>query len=283
MHSVHDVLAVCLNFTTTSKTITLDVAGSCVGKRLLAFHALFQTPQGRAFTRAYKDNKYLIIHIFQQIQHILSVYAQVAVSTQLRQAVKEGQPIPLANYAPANEASFSVIQKVERMIMGSGIEEFAAPPVLWPLFAARTGATLPPAAPPTTHPPTQPRQPSTPAPKRQKLAPESPAGSPAPPSAAELADRKTKGILAYDPAVSGKDDLPYCPVKDKLRNMPQPNRPCLPFMTVGYACADPKCKLLHVSALTKFSSEKKQKEFATFVTKTKGLDWQPGKGPSGTA
>ena len=60
-------------------------------------------------------------HLFQDAQHILTLYFSVACSSALRNSVRDGQLAPLSNYSQASRAADSIIDRLEATIMGSGL------------------------------------------------------------------------------------------------------------------------------------------------------------------
>jgi hypothetical protein len=95
--------------------------------------------------------------------------------------------------------------------------------------------------------------------------------------------KKTKGFLTYTPPAGSRFPTPPpCPVFIQIGNMPGKERVCMRFCAQGLFCpTTSRCQLAHVAAFDRLPADV-QEAFKTYVTRTPGLAFAPGQGPSGT-
>ena len=70
--------------------------------KLLRYAKTLNTKHGRQFLSTFHNHPYLVVHLFQDVQHILTLYLNIATSAALRTDVCNSKPIPLANYTQAS-------------------------------------------------------------------------------------------------------------------------------------------------------------------------------------
>ena len=111
--------------------------------------------------------------------------------------------------------------------------------------------------------------------KRQKTS-----GTPPKVATPEETERRKKlGLLVFNPTEAGSASLPTCTVYHKRSGARSPERLCLNFMTRGYSCGHPDCKLAHIVHLAHLGSAE-QTKLTEFVRKQRGLSWAPDRGPA---
>ena len=270
--------AVC-NFLKVSSLVVPAPETAMVTGKLLRYAKTLNTKHGRQFLSTFHNHPYLVIHLFQDVQHILTLYLNIATSAALRNDVRDCKPIPIANYTQASRAADSIIDRLESTIMGSGLGIFDGRPHSFEWFrpAAVQAHQSPPAHPNRVSPSSSPTGPSPPT-KRPRLAgPQDQITDPD-----RIQASKSQGMLLFDPQAGGSQTLPLCPIRDKVPGQRAQERCCMEFMTRGYYCPLPKCPKPHISNLRRLSTDKKRTDFASFVDKTPGLSWSPGHAPSGT-
>jgi hypothetical protein len=118
--------------------------------------------------------------------------------------------------------------------------------------------------------------------KRQKTQAAPPAGKKTQGVSPDPDRKKSLGALNFDPAVAGTTRLPQVNVYHRNRNAKNPERLCMKFLTRGYVCDRPDCKLPHVSNLDDLTAAERTK-LTEFVRKQPGLTWAEGKAPAGTS
>jgi hypothetical protein len=268
----------------------------------LAYVNLLTTPDGRHWCESHRYNLCIPVHLFQDVQHMLSLFVGLAKRSALKGALRNKAPISAQNYWDSARTCDALIDKLRGAITGNGLGPFESIPVCLDWFPkllvpgqapTRSGGNDRPAG--TTNgsrgndsgsrgnlQPTAPAAPGgsqlgrgkspsqSPASKKQRTQQVDPA---------ETARRKTLGLLVYDTAVSGSTRLPDCMVSTKAKVGRE--RLCMRFMTQGYACPNGDCAHPHITTVKRLS-EADAKEFTTWVSKTQGLAFAPGKGPAGT-
>ena len=258
--------AIC-NFILLAQAFVDASGSSMLVKKLKRYADLLTSAPGRRFFDTYRDFPYLSLHIYQDIQHILTIYFQVGQSHTLRSLIKDGKSVPLANYTAVNRAADLLIDHLSNVIMGSGLGRFESQPIVWPWFQSSSPplggqrpAPITPEAPPSKR-------------ARQSLTTHTPE---------TLATAKASGLLVFD-KMAGGDTLPLCTVRDRHPRTKKVERLCMEFMTQGYSCPHIPCNKGHISHPKRLTSDQKRKELADFVSKTPGLAWGPGFAPPGTS
>ena len=245
-------------------------------EKLLAYVTVLKSPDGRLFCESHKLNLRVSVYMFQDIQHITGMFFSLAKRPSLKAAAKAGSPIDAQNYFNIARTADAIIDRLRALITGNSLGEWSAAPQCLSWFPVL------PMASPTT-------------PGRQRVVPPSLASTPSPaqtPSKASAPKKprkhdqakidldKSRGILTYDPSVGGAR-LPHCPVYGKATGAKSEERFCMQFLTTNYYCSRSPCPYPHISAVTKLPP-KDSKAFCTWVDKTPGLTFAPGKGPAGT-
>ena len=265
--------AVC-NFLKVSSLVVPTPSAAMVTGKLLRYANTLTTKHGRQFLSTFHNHPYLVIHLFQDVQHILTLYLNIATSAALRADVRNSKPVPLANYTQASRAADSIIDRLESTIMGSGLGIFEGRPHAFDWFRPAQPVLQP--GPPST-PTRAPRPPEPPA-KRPRLS--NPQDQLTDPD--RIQTSKGQGMLVFAPPAGGAPALPLCPVRDKVPGQRAQERCCMAFMTRGHYCPLLRCPKPHISNLRRLSTDKKRADFAAFVDQTPGLSWSPGHAPSGT-
>ena len=264
--------AVC-NFSLMADLLVTDGSSSMLVSKLKRYANALNSADGRRFLQTYQNHPFLPIHLFQDIQHIVTLYFRVAQSHKLRTQVLSQQPISVANYTAISRAADLVVDHLNNVLLGGGLGRYEAQPHTFPWFRGEISLSPRQSSLPNPHRPAD--HPDGPPSKRQRPAP----AAAMDPERVERA--KSSGLLVFDPQAAGSKDLPLCPIRDTRPGSKTPERCCMSFMTRGYHCSEPTCPRPHVSNLRRFSSDKKREDFIRFVTKTPGLSWSPGNAPPG--
>ena len=257
-------------------------------QKLIAFVDLTNTREGRLFCESYRYHHFVRVHMFQDLQHILSMFLMVARQPSLRKALRDGEAISPRNYYDAARIADQLIDRFRAIITGNSLNEFGfAPRCLdWfpqnPCFPSQGDATPSPKAvldtpsgrKPSGSPPghptgSNPRQTQDPSKKQRTTSP------------SETDRNKESGMLVFIPPPNGKRQLPSCPVVSKTPGSEILERLCMQFLTRGYYCSRRKCPFPHITTPQRLG-ESGSKEFISWVKKTPGLDFAPGKAPPGT-
>jgi hypothetical protein len=257
-----------------------DVEASLLVQKLTAYTDLLMDEAGDTFWCVYKNNPFLAVHAFQDVQHIISAFANVAMDARLYKSVMDGGDVTLASFSTAVAVADGHIGNLRTVLCGNGLGTFRDAPHCAPWFrkvapsppVERTrGASGPGGSMEHTRGSSGPSD-SGGAPKRQKLSP------------ADFDRLKLLGVLKYDSSVPGAktDFLDNPPVRYKKRGAKSAERLCMKFLTQGFVCPDEKtCRRPHVPNLNTLV-EADRKKMLSFVSKAPGLSWAPGKEPAGT-
>jgi hypothetical protein len=255
-----------------------DLTTPMLLQKMLVYVSLLVDRSGRLFWEIHRNKPGLALHPWQDLQTILSAFCRVATDSQLYSAVARGEPIAISNYQVAIDVSDALTADLRAILNGNGLGKFGGIPVCAPWFS---GYKAIPAA----------KSPAGGEPKRQRtVAPPAPhvadraAGNRVPRvvDQLELDRKKGFGCLEFDSTAAGTTRLPTCNVYFKKRGARTPERLCMPFMTKGYACDRPDCKLPHLTDLGALSAGEKAK-LIEFVRRNPGLSWVEGRAPPGTA
>jgi hypothetical protein len=258
---------------------------SLVVRKLLRYANVLNSAQGKDWLHLHSNHPYLPYYLLQEAQHILTLYCNTAMSPALRTAALEKRPILPYNFAVASSAADTIVEKLASAMMSSDLGAFSYRPILHSILhptGKQPQDSVPPSPPPMVpqrqHQTPPPHTPGvTPPPKRAKTQGKTPTTD-------DLADRKTKGMLTWNPPPGGPREPPICPVRDKApgKGKDTQERLCMPFLTVGHACPYPNCTRPHPSSLARLSTDKKRADFTKFVADTPGLAWAEGRAPPGT-
>ena len=256
--------AIC-NFVLVADLLVDGGRSSMLVTKLVRYANALNSAEGRRFLQTFANHPYLPIHLFQDVQHIITLYFRVAQSHSLRTQVKQGQSVETSNYTAVSRAADLVIDNLNNVILGSGLGRFEGCPHAHSWFSAPAPSHVPRSPPTVDQPPA----------KRQR------GGAATPLDPDRITKAKASGVLVFDPLAAGTKELPLCSVRDTRPGSKTPERLCMPFMTRDHFCSEPNCPRPHISNLKRLSSDKKRESLAHFVSKTPGLSWSPGHAPSG--
>lgn len=261
----HVYEAVC-NFRCFASVAVDDLGAPMVLRKLLEYAALLQGRDGRGFFESYRLTPHLAVHPFQDCQAIFSAFARVGSESTLYGAVLKDQAVSWANYRAAIDVADALIADLRAILNGNGLGKFAGTPNCAPWFSS---------AAPTRDAAAGGSSSDS---KRQKTQ-----GTPPKAATPEETERRKKlGLLVFNSAEAGSTTLPNCTVYHKRAGARSPERLCLNFMTRGYACSQPDCKLAHIIQLSHLGPAE-QTKLADFVRKQKGMTWAPDRGPATSA
>ena len=97
-------------------------------QKLLAYANLTNTREGRLFGETYRYNHHLRVHMFQDLQHILSSFLVIARQPSLRKALREGEAISPQNWYDASRTADQIIDRFRAIITGNSLNEYGYPP-----------------------------------------------------------------------------------------------------------------------------------------------------------
>ena len=238
-----------------------DVDSSMLVTKMREYIDVLMDRQGRLFYETCREQPHLAVHPWQDLQHILSAFWDVATQSDLTRAVTDDGAVALANYANPLAVADAAISELRAIINGNGLGKFGGVPCCSPWFSSRS-----------------------PPPGRLRgggdLSKEGESKKPRL-DAQDLERKKTLGILEFDPEVAGTTRLPILGVHYKKRGAKIPERLCMKYLTRGYACPNRDCRFPHVGYDALSDSDKKC--FVEAVKKQPGLSWVEGKAPPGTS
>lgn len=250
--------------------------------KLFQYCNLLMSKEGYLFMETYRTNPYIVVHIFQDLQHILSVFLQLGRRPKLRQAAAEGLPIDTVNYRCAAKTADTVIERFASILSSNSLHDFgrqplclswfqrALPPPKTPTRANLTSASYTTPSKPGT--PMSVSPPSGPVHKKTKAIDQD-----------EINRRKANGLLKFDPVANGNTRLPTCPLLLRFTPDKAPEHPCMQFLCQQHYCnRGTSCPYPHVTSVAKLPSEADRKAFDKWVTDTPGLSYASGKSPPGT-
>lgn len=278
-------LAVCNFSMVISVMLASDTTASTplLLQKLLRYAAVLRSPAGRSWCDTWKYDLRIPVHIYQDVQHMLTTFLMLGTKPILKSALKKGDTISPDNYWNAARLADGLIDKLQTLVTGNNLGNYSMSPICLQWFPA---LNLPHAATPnkssrqhskdvdvqsfrTPTPKGTPSQAA--APKKQRLT-----------DKVDIDRRKQLGILLYDTVASGSTRLPHCPVYSKAqKDSTSPERLCMQFMTQGFYCSRHPCPFPHISNVARLSAEQRD-AFAKWVSDTKGLSFAQGKGPAGT-
>ena len=249
-----------LNFRCLMGVMVEDPSKSMVVDKLLEYAEVIVSKKGRMFFDIQGKGTHLAIHLWQDLQLILTTFLEVSANCELYQSVMGGSEVSYSNYATALAVADSCISDLRTIVNGNGLGKFGGVPCCVSWFVATPRAD----------------------PRTDNRADRSAVKKPRILDDPAEAERRTRyGMLDFDPDEAGTKRLPTCKVRAKRRGSKYPERLCMPFLTRGHQCGNPNCKLPHLPNLDGLS-DADRKEFHEFVDKTPGLSWVPGKAPPGT-
>jgi hypothetical protein len=254
------------NFRMLVALMVEDLGSPLVLTKLRQYVDLLVDHNGRMFFEVSWNHPHLAVHPWQDIQHILSAFLQVATSANLYQAVADGQDVTIANYATAVAVANGAINDLRAIIHGNGLGKFEGLPCCAPWFlgGAKSFTTVP----------TGGRDAGPcPPPKEENKCPHLDPN--------ETERKKKMGILTLDPEAAGSRRLPNIPVYFKKRGARAPGRLCMNFLTQGYSCNSKDCHFPHITNVSVLP-DAERKKFIDFVKNQPGLNWVEGKAPPGT-
>jgi len=274
-----DLLEVACNFRLFLLIVSAAAEGSLLWVKLLAYLSLLQSRQGKQFMATYRDDMRLVLGMFGDMQHIVTVFLQLAKKPALRTALAANQPVSTSNYLAAAQVADHLITRLRTAIGGNGIGPFVDMPSYAPLFIkehkpTRTGGNTP-----STPAAGKGRERSPPAAVTPGASDSNKASKDE--TAAALERKKQGGFLIYQPP-AGSRGLPSCPVMDKVGDSPTAERLCMQFATKDHYCSRrPTCPYPHITSWSRLSSAAKQKQMSDWVAATPGMSFVPSKGPPG--
>ncbi len=284
LDSPRDVYLNGINFVAFAGNIVEEPRKSLLVIKILRFCNLLNSGPGRAWIQMHANHPYLKYHIWAKLQHMLTLHVKTASSPALREAVLAGKPISPYNFAVISKTIDSDLEFLTSQMSASDLGLWDTRPIALSLLHPEK-LSVPPSPPPsvpqkaaTPNPATQPTTAAnSPAKKKQRTSPGATSASPT-----DLADRKTKGMLTWNPPAGVSADLPTCPVRDKVRGKDTQERLCMAFLTLGHACPYDSCNRPHPASVKRLSTDRKRADFIKFVTDTPGLGWAEGRAPPGT-
>jgi hypothetical protein len=268
--------AVC-NFRLFLLIVSEAAEGSLLWVKLLAYLSLLQSRQGKQFMATYRDDMRLVLGMFGDMQHIVTVFLQLAKKPTLRAALAAGQPVSATNYLAAALVADHLITRLRTAIGGNGLGHFADMPAYAPLFIKEQRPPRP--GGPSTPNAGKGRERTPPAAVTPGAADANKASKDE--TAAAIERKKQGGFLVYKPP-AGARGLPSCPVMDKVGDSPTAERLCMQFATKDHYCSRrPSCPYPHIPSWSRLSSAAKQKQLTDWVAATPGMSFVPSKGPPG--
>ena len=251
-------------------------------EKLKTYASVLRSPDGRVWCDTYRNDKRVIAHLYQDCQHIITVFLAMGIRPNLKEALLKGQPVDARNYWNAARHADSFIDRLRSLVTGNSLGDFLHTPHTLTWFAPDLAKQLStPVRPPKNTRDVTPQNFRTPptmkgtptqatAPKKLKMSDQ-----------ADVERRKLLGILTFDKKVGG-NRLPHCPVYAKAsKDSSSQERLCMQFATQGHYCSRTNCPFPHIPAVARLPKEARD-ELVKWVTKTPGLDFAPGKGPAGT-
>lgn len=248
-------------------------------EKLRIYALVIKSLDGRLFFDQHRLTLMIIVHLFQDIQHILGMFMAVAKRTALKEALRDGQPIDVKIFWNCTRTADSLTDRLRQAITGNGLGDFKHAPLCLDWFPKlpAIGQSTPqkqqspaPSQQPNRTPPSRPTPGTAVAPKKPRLQDKD-----------DIERKKTLGLLAFDKKVANSNRLPHCPIYAKPSASAAKERLCMQFMTLDHYCSRTPCPYPHIASIARLPKEDND-AFCAWVKKTPGLAFAPGKGPAGT-
>jgi hypothetical protein len=95
----------------------------------MAYTRVLKSQDGRLWCDQHKYNLRIAVHIFQDIQHIIGLFLNVAASATLKHAIREGTPIDIKNFWNCAQSADALTNRLRQAITGNGLGDFQHEPV----------------------------------------------------------------------------------------------------------------------------------------------------------
>ena len=268
-----DAYQMVLNFRCVLLVVIANLGQSLLLIKLLEYCRLLTDRPGQLWLDYHRANPSIVPHLFQNLQHILHAFVDVARQPDLRIALKNGTPVSPINYSIAISVADPLIVALRSAIQGNSLGDFRDIPVCATWFTTAATETKGRDRPTSTSTPTRGNTGTgsttvTPDAKRTKLGND------------QIERNKSNGILTYDVQASNNPKLPPCTVYGPTEKGGQ-ERLCMQFCTRGYYCTRRPCPFPHITSLSQLKGNQ-EKELIKFVKLQPGLAFAEGKGPAGT-
>jgi len=112
------------NFRLVCGLVVDDPDQSLLIQKLVEHTDILVDVSGKSFWEAYCNQPNLVVHAYQDLQHILSAFVVVATNSSLTKAVKGGSQITLDNYTTAVAVANGHIQTLRAVVNGDGLGHF---------------------------------------------------------------------------------------------------------------------------------------------------------------
>jgi hypothetical protein len=128
--------AIC-NLHCLSEIVVTNVQTPLVLQKLRAYTDILDSHEGRRWLEAHRNNIAVAVHLFQDCQHILTLFVQLATKPLLQVAAKAGENIACDNYHAQASIADCLINKLFAIVSGNSLGEFCDPPVCLGWFQAK--------------------------------------------------------------------------------------------------------------------------------------------------